>query len=331
MQPMLNAIRAQDIPLECIYNWDETAMFYKQFPQYTLAKKEDDGAGMKLDKSRVSLLMMVNGTGSYRKIVMIGKSKSPRNTSNEFWASHGIRYFSNATAWMTREIFQQLLIEFDSEMTKPVVLILDNFSGHKVSASLVLKYTMLMYLPPNTTSKTQPLDAGLIFQFKVRYRKELLCYALDKVLNGTFRINQITLRLIVPWITQAFISIPNTNIERCFNKTLKLNFNLESPKEIEEDETILELLGAMQRFANTNVTPFEAINYAYLQEENSRGIEAENQNSEDEEEIISIPDQKQVLGYLESVLSYFKGICDFEEVQRLENTKEKLLRHLNFQ
>ena len=69
---------------------DETGLFYRAFPKYTLAKKSDDGAGRKEDKSRVTILFSVNGDGSDRNIYMIGKSKSPRGTSPELFRQHGI-------------------------------------------------------------------------------------------------------------------------------------------------------------------------------------------------------------------------------------------------
>ena len=59
---------------------------------------------------------------------------------------------------------------------RAVVLILDNCSAHIQTRDLanhgiVLKNTKLLYLPPNTTSKIQPCDAGIIRNFKVYYRK----------------------------------------------------------------------------------------------------------------------------------------------------------------
>jgi hypothetical protein len=37
----------------------------------------------------------------------------------------------------------------------------------------------LVFLPPNTTTGTQPLDSGIIQNFKVKYRKILLEFLLS--------------------------------------------------------------------------------------------------------------------------------------------------------
>ena len=111
---------------------NEIGLFYRAFPKYTLAKKSDDGAGRKEDKSRVTILFSVNGDGSDRNIYMIGKSKSPRGTSPELFQQHGIQYFSNKSAWMTSEIFTVIVKDLDKKLNSPAVLILDNFSGHNI-------------------------------------------------------------------------------------------------------------------------------------------------------------------------------------------------------
>lgn len=77
---------------------------------------------------------------------------------------------------MTAKIFAVWIRDFDIEMRrreKKVLLILDNFSGHKPTADVAfppLENTELLYLPPNTTSRLQPLDAGIIKDFKTHYR-----------------------------------------------------------------------------------------------------------------------------------------------------------------
>ena len=40
MQQILQLISSENIPISRIYNWDETALFYRQMPKSTLAKKE---------------------------------------------------------------------------------------------------------------------------------------------------------------------------------------------------------------------------------------------------------------------------------------------------
>jgi len=53
-------------------------------------------------------------------------------------------------------------------------LILDNASVHGIASDLELKHLKIIFLPPNTTSMTQPMDAGIIQTIKLRYRKALV-------------------------------------------------------------------------------------------------------------------------------------------------------------
>ena len=163
-----------------VFNWDETGLFYKAMPVYTLAARGDTGAGAKEDKARVTLMLCVNGDGSDRSLVMVGKSKTPRGTSSSFWDEKGIEYHHNESAWMTRELFSTLLKKFDDRIERPVILLIDNFRGHEFS-EMELRHVIPVFLPPNSTAKTQPLDAGIIAAFKVRYRSLLMDWVCSNI------------------------------------------------------------------------------------------------------------------------------------------------------
>jgi len=49
------------------------------------------------------------------------------------------------------------------------LLLLDNCSSHKTE-NLTLSYVDVYFLLLNTTSKLQPMDAGIIMAFKKHYR-----------------------------------------------------------------------------------------------------------------------------------------------------------------
>ncbi|CAG8804222.1 1741_t:CDS:2, partial [Gigaspora rosea] len=66
--------------LEDVYNADETGLFYRMLPNQTLAKRPV--AGSKQDKSRVTVLLAANATGSHKlRPLVIGHSKKPRSFS----------------------------------------------------------------------------------------------------------------------------------------------------------------------------------------------------------------------------------------------------------
>jgi hypothetical protein len=84
-------------------------------------------------------------------------------------------YRNNAKAWMIASLFQEWLQEFDHQVDlkyrgQRVLLLLDNCSSHKL-AGITLQFTDVHFLPPNTTSKIQLIDAGIIMSFKRHYRR----------------------------------------------------------------------------------------------------------------------------------------------------------------
>jgi hypothetical protein len=211
-------------------------------PNYTLVNRGDSGAGSKADVKRVTAMLSVNGDGSDTSVVIIGVSKKPRGTSSDFFASLNVRYFHNKTAWMNSNIFRTLLKEFDQKMTSKTILLLENFSGHTIEELEDYDNIVPIFLPANTMSMTQPLDAGIIANCKVKYRNKLMSYVLEQVKNGTMNLNNVTLARCIPWFYEAAQEIKHSTIRKCFYKTLKLDiFNQEdNDNELKEDLQMLQ-------------------------------------------------------------------------------------------
>lgn len=82
---------------------------------------------------------------------------------------------------MTAEVFEKYLKELNVQMQsekRKILLFLDNASSHP---NLQFSNVKLVFLPPCTTSKLQPLDAGIIANFKVHYRSWMLKYLLTQM------------------------------------------------------------------------------------------------------------------------------------------------------
>ena len=82
-------------------------------------------------------------------------------------------YQNNPKAWMLITLFQEWLKDFDYQIAQKhggqrVLLLLDNCTSHKLQG-LVLPHVEVYFLPPNTTSKIQPMDARVIIAFKRCY------------------------------------------------------------------------------------------------------------------------------------------------------------------
>ncbi|XP_055907142.1 tigger transposable element-derived protein 6-like [Eupeodes corollae] len=155
-----------------IFNADESGLFYKALPTSTLTQRGSNVHGFKSSKDRLTLLFICNATGDYKKIIVIGKTKKPRCFKNK---SVPLEYYSNRKAWMTQDIWTQILFSLDEEMIKQqrkIILFVDNAACHKKLDNL--KNINLQFLPPNATSIIQPLDQGIIHCFKAYYRQNII-------------------------------------------------------------------------------------------------------------------------------------------------------------
>ena len=74
--------------------------------------------------------------------------------------------------WMTREVFMSWLQDLDNDLDQPTLLLLDsagshnNIDMHDPYGGVPWKHLRIQRLPKNSTSVTQPLDAGVISAFK---------------------------------------------------------------------------------------------------------------------------------------------------------------------
>ena len=101
-----------------------------------------------------------------------------------------------------------------------VILLLDNCSAHGSEESLPpLDNVEGIYLPPNTTSKLQPLDAGIIASVKTRYRRyqyERALDCLDANESNIYKLDQLT---AMKAMRRIWDELPASVIEKCWNHT----------------------------------------------------------------------------------------------------------------
>ncbi|XP_042149492.1 tigger transposable element-derived protein 6-like [Ixodes scapularis] len=207
-----------------IFNGDETALFYEMLPTKTHALKGDPCVGGKHSKVRVTVFVCANMDGTERlKPFVIGKSKRPHCFRNQCIP---VRYRNNKKAWMTRDLFEEWLLEFDGAMEKQkrkVVLLLDNCSAHNVSPKLTS--VEVMFLPPNTTAGLQPMDAGVIANFKALYRRRMLewlimkldCSGLSQYAGGPPDL-KVSLLEAVRFVHGAWYEVKQVTLKNCFKK-----------------------------------------------------------------------------------------------------------------
>jgi DDE superfamily endonuclease len=58
---------------------------------------------------------------------------------------------------------------------------MDNASCHKLEGGVQLKNIQLEFFHPNVTSRLQPLDQGIIANFKAHYKRRLAKYLRDYI------------------------------------------------------------------------------------------------------------------------------------------------------
>ncbi|XP_050329997.1 tigger transposable element-derived protein 4-like [Bactrocera neohumeralis] len=145
-----------------IFNADETGFFYKLMPDKTLKFKGENCSGGKLSKDRITVMVAANMSGTEKKkLLIIGKSQKPRCFRSV--KSLPVDYANNHKAWMTSELFEKWLHDWDRDLVKKkkkILLLVDNCPAHPNVTDLMS--ITLAFLPPNTTSVLQPMDQGII-------------------------------------------------------------------------------------------------------------------------------------------------------------------------
>ena len=125
---------------------------------------------------------------------------------------------------MNSEIMSDVLKRLDRKMkmqSRNVVLFLDNGTSHRESIEKNLSNIKLVFLPKNTTSRLQPLDAGIIRAFKLKYRKLLIRYVISRVddnKRASDIINEINILKVIGWVKSAWREVTSDTIKHCFEK-----------------------------------------------------------------------------------------------------------------
>ena len=128
---------------------------------------------------------LVSATGAKETPVVIWNSKSPRCFRGFDVRSLPVKYYSQSKSWMTGEILVNYLTSFNQKMRaekRSVLLLLDNAGCHPPEMLQGKFYNIkILFIPPNTTSKLQPLDLGIIANFKAHYKHLFLQHVLARI------------------------------------------------------------------------------------------------------------------------------------------------------
>ena len=204
---------------EDIYNMDETGLFWKMTPSRGLSTERMPG--LKKNKARITLTLCSNATGSDKlPIWFVGKAKNPRAMARVNIRTMGGYWRWNQKAWMNQIIMKDWLEAFYAHIgTRTVLLTMDNFSAHLVGLELAPPppNVRICWLPPNTTSRFQPLDQGIIQSFKCHYRRQWLQFMLTCFESEQDPLKHVNVYLAIRWSIRAWHNgVSTTTIYNCF-------------------------------------------------------------------------------------------------------------------
>ena len=123
-----------------------------------------------------------------------------------------------------------------------VIPFLDDVTCHPESLQNHLTKIKLVFLPKNTTSRLQPLDAGIIRKFKLKHRKLLLRFVVSRVNDSQTAsqvIEEVQILRAILWLQTVWKSVTPEIIKNCFGKC---GFDVENNCEVINDQIDAEFL-----------------------------------------------------------------------------------------
>jgi DDE superfamily endonuclease/Tc5 transposase DNA-binding domain len=168
----------------CIYNADQTGLFYQKLPNKIYvdksSKKKYAGAKQMKDKNRITVMICTAADGSKVPLSIVGKSKNPVCFRICESSNPPLPYVDQANAWFDQRVtiwwLTNVFIPFHRRKfgDSACILILDNCPAHSIDASILPSWCHVVFLPPNMTSNFQPADMGMIANLKIGYKATML-------------------------------------------------------------------------------------------------------------------------------------------------------------
>ena len=230
-------------PIENVFNADEFGLFYQCLPNKTFHFKKEKCSGGKHSKVRLTRMAAGNAKGERLPMFAIGKAKNPRCFKGV--KSIPCRYRAQAKSWMSSELFEEWIKELDRSFgvqKRKIALIVDNGPAHPTVTGL--EWIELIFLPPNTTSVTQPMDQGVIRALKAKYRSLAVRKQLANLEKGK-QLPKISILTAMTMLNKAWGSIPDRTFLNCFKKSGISEDDPFANLDVEED-VIEDLRGGLQ-------------------------------------------------------------------------------------
>ena len=219
----------------------------------------------------------MNASGDKEDPIVIWTSQTPRCFKGVATNSLPVDYFHQKKAWMTGEILNKILSAFNRRLIlqkRMVLPLMDNAGCHPEDIEDKYSNIKVVFISPNTTSKLQPLDLGVIQNFKIHYRRLLLRFVLasiDSCSSASVVTGSINILTAICWITQAWKEVQPGTIAKCFRKAGILTEQLDvSSVDVEADpfEDVDSRIDLERLISSTMDTSEQCSAEVYINEDN---------------------------------------------------------------
>ena len=198
-------ITKHNVTKDRIYNGDQTGLFFNKLPTRVFVKKENAssvrGCKSMRSKDRVTIMVCTAADGSKVPLCLVGKSQHPhcfrlRPGGCPIPYTHQKKawFTIKVTVWWIKHVFWPHHLQKHGNVY--AILILDNCTSHQgIDQSDFKKQhdlpekLIILFLPPNVTSRAQPADMGMIAVLKIGYRYIMLGKLID--LYDSYSVEEI--------------------------------------------------------------------------------------------------------------------------------------------
>ena len=332
---------------EQIFNVDECALFWKKMPTRSYVHTHmKTMSGFKAFKDRFTLLFGGNVAGYKLKPLLLYHSQNPRALKNVNKHMLPVHYRANSKGWMSQAMFEDWFSNcfipevrnYCAEKGIPfkILLLLDNAPAHPKHIDDLHPDVKVVYLPKNTTSVLQPMDQGVIANFKALYLRTTFGKAVEATEDDKMTLIEFwksyNILDCIKNIKLAWNDVGKKCMQGVWKKCLKRFVNsFEGFDQNAESEVINNKIVNLARAMNLEIDSTDAQELVdYVEEElgDEDLMELEKQRhqekAEEEDETRDVVEKKFTVKGLASVFSKIN-----EALLELEAMDPNVERHLN--
>jgi hypothetical protein len=201
LQSLINMRVNYPYQLGDIINMDETPIYVNNTSNYSIESVGVKQVPVKTNnniKERISCILTISADGCKYPPVLIFKGVSDGRVMRELSDNQNVKegrigVFVNNNAWCTQYVFGEyakfifMNNNYFDDLEPRKILVMDGFSGHEGSEDILEKFNVdSVFLPPQTTHLTQPLDVAINGLFKMKVKAKILMW---NIANGNVALS----------------------------------------------------------------------------------------------------------------------------------------------